>query len=573
MRDILRAIVTLAPGTVFANDFEVVRELSAGGMGTLYVVLQRSTGKQRALKLMLPTLVADPTLRRRFEQEAKVAALIESDHVVEVLGAGIDPATGSPWLAMELLRGEELTPQAILGAPGPLTVLQVVMRQICHAVGAAHRAGIVHRDLKPANVFLAESKRAGETRTVKVLDFGIAKIVADASATHTMAMGSPTWMAPEQSEKGPITPAADVWALGLIAYHLLTDKLFWRAAQDPDGTVAQVMKEVLLDPIPLASQRAAEQGAPPLPPWFDAWFSHCVVRQAALRYRDAGEAFAALERAIGGGHISLLPPSVSPMTTPMAPPTRTPSGYPSTHTPTGPLAPVAPVPPGQTQVQGQAGAPMGVQPAGVQPTLRAIEPSPAIEPPRKGRWLVPLFGVVAVSAVVAFAWLNRYGQKHVEPPKPVAEVPSATAEILEDDEEIDPATPLDVDAGAKPKKKVQPARSAGPAGPSLSAALEQLASAEPPPPPHEPKNHFDRAGAQLALRTTDLSRCAIADGPRGESRLGVLYGNDGVPKRFFFNRPYAGTPVEICIQTLMRKAKVEPFTGLPQMVTTVIDIK
>src|SRR5262249_62268469 len=90
----------LSPGTVFAGDYEVQRELSAGGMGRVYVVLQRSTGKQRALKLMLPQLVSDPALRRRFEQEARVAALIESDHVVEVVGAGIDAAAGAPWLAI-----------------------------------------------------------------------------------------------------------------------------------------------------------------------------------------------------------------------------------------------------------------------------------------------------------------------------------------------------------------------------------------------------------------------------------------------------------------------------------------
>ena len=561
----------LKPGTVFANDYEVVRELSTGGMGTLYVVRQKSTGKQRALKLMLPTLVSDPTLRRRFEQEAKVGSLIESDHIVEVVGAGIDGASGVPWLAMELLKGEELSPRAILDAPGPLTVFHVVMRQVCHAVGAAHKAGIVHRDLKPANVFLAESKRAGETREVKVLDFGIAKIAADAASQHTAAMGSPTWMAPEQSEKGNVTPAADVWSLGLIAYNLLTDRLFWRASEDPNGTVHQVMKEVLFDPIPLASQRAAEQGAPKLPPWFDAWFSHCVVRQAALRYQNANAAFAALETAIGGGHISLLPPTMSPMTTPMAPPARTPSApparmpsgpppprpsYASGHHLSGPPTPVTPpVSPGQTQM----GAGM------TQPAIVTPERAP------RRRWLAPLLGLAAVAAVVSVAWSYRYGRPHVEPAKPLVEVPSATADLPVDDEDFDPAPPL-ASGSAAPTKKKRPPKPVQSTGPSLSAALEQIGSSKPPPPP---RTDFDRAGAVLALHAQDVQKCATADGPKGASRVNVLFGNNGVPVQFFHDRrgPYAGTPTEQCINAELAKAHVDPFTGPKQIVAIQMNLQ
>ena len=92
-------MLQLVPGTVFARDFRVVAPLAEGGMGAVYVVEQLSTGKQRALKLMHPQLVADPKSRERFAQEARVASQIESDHVVEVVGAGVDEATGTPWLA------------------------------------------------------------------------------------------------------------------------------------------------------------------------------------------------------------------------------------------------------------------------------------------------------------------------------------------------------------------------------------------------------------------------------------------------------------------------------------------
>ena len=99
---------SLEPGSLFANDFEIVRPLSAGGMGSVHVALQKSTGKQRALKLMLAQLVANPDLRRRFHQEARIASMIESEHVVEVVGAGVDEASGAPWLAMELLEGMDV---------------------------------------------------------------------------------------------------------------------------------------------------------------------------------------------------------------------------------------------------------------------------------------------------------------------------------------------------------------------------------------------------------------------------------------------------------------------------------
>src|ERR1700690_4278358 len=101
-------VSVLPPGTIFATDYRVIQPLSEGGMGAVYVAEQLSTGKQRALKLMLPQLVADPKLRARFEQEARIGSKLESEHVIEVVAAGVDHDTGMPWLAMELLRGEDL---------------------------------------------------------------------------------------------------------------------------------------------------------------------------------------------------------------------------------------------------------------------------------------------------------------------------------------------------------------------------------------------------------------------------------------------------------------------------------
>jgi len=289
----------LAPGSIFAGDYRVLGLLSAGGMGAVYVVEQLSTSKQRALKLMHPQLVADPTLRKRFELEAKIGARIDSEHVVEVQAAGVDAATGMPWLVMELLRGDDLAKTVERRGALPVAEVRAIFEQLCHAVGAAHAAGIVHRDLKPENIFLGQARRAGVSFTLKVLDFGIAKLAAEAGTKHTAAMGSPIWMSPEQTDRGAITPAADVWALGLIAFHLLTGRYFWRSMDAQHPTVTQLMREIVLDPIAPASARAAELRAS-LPIGFDAWFARCVVREPPLRFQDANAAWAELARVLDG---------------------------------------------------------------------------------------------------------------------------------------------------------------------------------------------------------------------------------------------------------------------------------
>lgn len=165
----------LQPGTVFAKDFRIVRHLSSGGMGSVFVVEQLSTGKERALKVMHMELSADAAHRVRFESEARISASIESDHVVEVLAAGVDPETNIPWLVMELLRGDTL--EGHVEAHGPMSrgSLRECARQLKHVLEQAHTLGLVHRDLKPENLFLAAARRQDVPFTLKILDFGIAK--------------------------------------------------------------------------------------------------------------------------------------------------------------------------------------------------------------------------------------------------------------------------------------------------------------------------------------------------------------------------------------------------------------
>ena len=289
----------LPAGTVIGGDFTIVRPLDEGGMGLVYRVDQKSTGKQRALKVMHREIVADPRLQKRFEQEARVGARIPSEHVVEVIAAGVDAGSGLPYLVMELLEGEDLRRRIDQGGPMTADEVRAIFEQLCHAMAAAHEAGVVHRDLKPENVFLARSRRAGAGRTtVKVLDFGIAKLAAESGTRSTKAaVGSPLWMAPEQAAPGPVTPAADVWSLGLLAYELLAGRPFWRAANEPGGTTAQLLREIVLDPIPAASARASELGlASRLPAGFDEWFARCVAREPSDRFADAGLAWRGMQR-------------------------------------------------------------------------------------------------------------------------------------------------------------------------------------------------------------------------------------------------------------------------------------
>ena len=334
-----------ARGQLFAGDYRVVEPLSAGGMGAVYIVDQLSTGKQRALKLMHPALIADPGLRKRFEQEARIGARIDSAHVVEVQAAGIDPATGVPWLVMELLHGEDLATR--IERSGGLEAGEVaeIFEQVCHALGAAHRAGIIHRDLKPENLFVGKGRHAGARIEVKVLDFGIAKLAEESGTKSTAAMGSPAWMAPEQTERGAIDARADVWALGLVVYAALTGRMFWKRV---DEKWLQLLREIMIEPLPSATQRATEQGrAGRLPPGFDAWFARCVARDPNARFADASVLWEAL-RPILRDQPSLATQRYASATVPVAPspsqmrlptaPTMAPSTEMEVHAPAPPSA-------------------------------------------------------------------------------------------------------------------------------------------------------------------------------------------------------------------------------------------
>jgi serine/threonine protein kinase len=307
---------------VFAGDFRILEPLSAGGMGTVYLAEQLSTGKRRALKLMHAELEQIPKLRERFAKEARVGGSIRSQHVVEVVAAGVDERSNTPWIAMELLSGEDLSAFVARQGALPFSATVVLLRQVCHALGAAHAAGIVHRDLKPENVFLARAERADVPFTIKLLDFGIAKLVSE--LTRTQVVGTLLFMAPEQLEGRGIVPATDVWALGLVAFYLMTGKHYWLLDVGPAEMIAQI-RGGAVEP---ASSRARRLGAPrAMPLQFDAWFARALDLDPARRFANAERAFAAFSRIPEDERIALgktalptplaatAPATTAPMTT------------------------------------------------------------------------------------------------------------------------------------------------------------------------------------------------------------------------------------------------------------------
>jgi eukaryotic-like serine/threonine-protein kinase len=285
----------LTIGTIFAERYRVERCLAQGGMGEVYEVTHLETERRRALKIMhAHVLLGDDSvdLRERFRRESRVAAHVESEFIVDVFDAGIDEATGQPFLVMELLRGEELGQRLKrLGRIAPEEAA-IYLHQTALALDKTHKAAIVHRDIKPGNIFI--TAREDGQPWIKVLDFGIAKIIAESTTgAATQALGTPLYMAPEQFDPhARITAAADIYSLGMVAYTLLTGRAYW-APEAKAGGIFALAAIAAHGPREPASARAAARGIT-LPPGFDAWFARITARDPAQRYPSAIEAVRAL---------------------------------------------------------------------------------------------------------------------------------------------------------------------------------------------------------------------------------------------------------------------------------------
>jgi hypothetical protein len=233
----------IAVGDVVGGRFRIDSILGTGGMGVVVAATHLELGHRVAIKFLRDEMAGNPTIVDRFLREARAVVHLRTEHVCRVTDVG-RTTDGAPYIVMELLEGVDL--QRVVARqplPPPLAVAYVV--QTCVALAEAHAAGIIHRDLKPANLFVTH--RLDGSPLVKVLDFGIAKALADTGAhlTHTQgAMGSPGYMSPEQLQSArDVDVRTDIWALGVTLYQLLSARLPFTGT-----TPAEIAVRVATDP-------------------------------------------------------------------------------------------------------------------------------------------------------------------------------------------------------------------------------------------------------------------------------------------------------------------------------------
>jgi serine/threonine protein kinase len=286
-------MIMVREGTVINKRYRIEKMIGRGGMGTVYAVRHTNTEERLALKLLHPALAENEDTVARFRTEARAPVRIESEHVVRVIDADVSAELGNvPFMVMELLTGHDLRMELKRRGALPAGEVVLYLSQVALALDKAHAKGIVHRDLKPANMYVL--RREDGSPLVKVLDFGIAKLTDDAAQELTVAgqvFGTPWYMAPEQArgDLGKVGPATDLWALGLIAFQLLTGMNYWTA----DG-MAALVGQICYEPMSAPTQRA-----PHLGPLFDMWFARACHREPAQRFTSAKVQMSELAQALG----------------------------------------------------------------------------------------------------------------------------------------------------------------------------------------------------------------------------------------------------------------------------------
>ncbi|MCU1282122.1 MAG: sps1F, partial [bacterium] len=271
-----------------------MNELGEGAFARVYRALEKTSGRHVALKILKEGFAGDAEVIERFRREVFAVASIDSPHVVKLHDFGMTGA--DVFIAMEYVQGPTLR-ELLRGRPWSAEAARVVVGQIAQALSAAHAQGIVHRDLKPENVMLVKGAHG---RQVKVLDFGLAKLAAIESKLQLepltqagMCFGTPQYMAPEQMQGRAASQSADLFALAVIAWEMLSGRLPWDGA-DP----REVFHAVLRTPPPpleglhptVKPERAA----------LDRFFAAALAKTPEARPADASAFFAAFELALFG---------------------------------------------------------------------------------------------------------------------------------------------------------------------------------------------------------------------------------------------------------------------------------
>jgi eukaryotic-like serine/threonine-protein kinase len=278
-------MVPLTGGSIIAGKYRIDQVLAQGGMGKVWRGRHLPLDIDVAIKIMNVTQFDSAEWRARFRREAKAAARLKISNVVQVYDYGLEG--DNPYMVMELLEGEDLANQLRREKRLSIAATLRIVDQVCLALTHAHAAGLVHRDLKPANLFLA---RQGDTEIVKILDFGIAKVIRREATDGSMAidgstetgamLGSPHYMSPEQVRNSKqVDHRSDLWSLGVIVFRCVTGRLPF-----PGKEVGDVLVDVCTGPVPIPSQVAGD-----LDPGMDGFLQRALTRDLEMRFQSAEE--------------------------------------------------------------------------------------------------------------------------------------------------------------------------------------------------------------------------------------------------------------------------------------------
>lgn len=311
----------LGVGSRIAGKYVVTEVLGRGGMGQVLAARHEELGTMVAIKAVLPEALGDRSTIARFEREARAMAKLRSEHAVRILDVGEE--LGMPYIMMEYLEGNDLTSEVRRRGPLPIREAVRYVLEAIDVLAEAHDLGIVHRDLKPANLFLA--RRPSGTRSIRLLDFGLAKPMVGApmptdddpsgrapgKVTRAgMTLGTPHFMAPEQVSSGAIGPHTDVWGVGATLYTLLTGAYAFNGP-----TVSLICGAVCsLPPIPPRERRAE------IPKELETIILKCLEKAPNKRFLSIRELAVAL------GHVTNVapPPTTMGLRMPPARPQRAP---------------------------------------------------------------------------------------------------------------------------------------------------------------------------------------------------------------------------------------------------------
>lgn len=277
------------PGTVLGRKYVVDRAIGKGGMGAVYVGQQLELDRKVAIKVLRQEYVASARESERFRREALAMAKLRHPNIVTVYDFGLTE-DGQAYLVLEYLSGPTLEQWiAEHGASTPIEALDII-KPVCLAIDASHRAGIVHRDLKPSNIMLPDPVDPDDT--VRVVDFGIARLremSGGVDLTGAVALGTPAYMAPEQMEASRADHRSDIYSLGIVAYEILTGRKPFQASSNR----AMMMQHILEVPKPPTEIN------PKLPQSVDAVLLKAVEKKPDDRFQTAREFADALADALG----------------------------------------------------------------------------------------------------------------------------------------------------------------------------------------------------------------------------------------------------------------------------------